>query len=221
MDAADLDVDVYGQVLRDLARVNRWTFTARPALSFVARAIGDAREFSMLDVGFGYGDILREVARWAARRGIAARLVGVDLNPASENLACAATPEGMGITYVTGDYADQCGPFDFIVSSQVAHHMSDAQLTRFLQHMEQMARRGWMICDLHRHGFAYHGFPLLARVMGVHRIVREDGQLSIARSMRPGEWADVLARAGLAPGAAQVKRRFPFRIAVERTFDRP
>lgn len=220
MDAANLDVAVYGQVLRDLARVNRWTFTARPVLAFLARAVGDAREFSLLDVGFGHGDTLRAVARWAARRGIATRLAGVDLNPASEDLARRATPEGMDISYATGDYADQTGPFDFIVSSQVAHHMSDAQLDRFVQHMEQMARRGWMIGDLHRHRFAYHGFPLLARVMGVHRIVREDGQLSIARSLRPGEWPDVLARAGLAQGTACVERRFPFRIAVERTFGR-
>ncbi|KMS56115.1 type 12 methyltransferase [Novosphingobium barchaimii LL02] len=220
MDAANLDVAVYGQVLHDLARVNRWTFTARPVLAFLARAVGDAGGFSMLDVGFGHGDTLRAVARWATRRGIAARLAGVDLNPASEDLARGATPEGMDISYATGDYADQDGPFDFIVSSQVAHHMSDAQLDRFVQHMEHTARRGWMIGDLHRHRFAYHGFPLLARAMGVHRIVREDGQLSIARSLRPGEWPDALARAGLAQGTACVERRFPFRISVERTYGR-
>lgn len=217
MDAEDLDTETYGKVLRDLARVNRWTFTAHPALAFLSRAIGDARSFSLLDVGFGHGDMLRAVAGWAARRGIAARLVGVDLNPSSEGLARAATPTDMAIDYRTGDYADQPERFDFIVSSQVAHHMSDAQLDRFLQHMERTAQAGWLVCDLHRHAFAYYGYPLLARVMGVHRIVREDGQLSIARSMRPGEWPAVLAGAGLDPATIRVARRFPFRIAVERT----
>jgi SAM-dependent methyltransferase len=219
MDAEDLDAETYGKVLRDLARVNRWTFTAHPALAFLSRAIGDARSFSLLDVGFGHGDMLRAAARWAARRGIAARLVGVDLNPASEGLARAATPADMAIEYRTGDYADQPERFDFIVSSQVAHHMADAQLDRFLQHMERTAQSGWLVCDLHRHAFAYYGYPLLARVMGVHRIVREDGQLSIARSMRPGEWPAVLARAGVDPATIRVARRFPFRIAVERTKD--
>lgn len=218
MDAADLDPDVYAQVLRDLARVNRWTFTARPALSFLSRGIGEARSFSLLDVGFGYGDLLRDVARWAGKRGIEARLVGVDLNPASEALARAATPAGMPIDFRTGDYADQPEPFDFIVSAQVAHHMDDAQLARFLNYMQANARRGWLISDLHRHGFAFHGFPLLARAMGVHRIVREDGQLSIARSLRPKEWPQVLARAGLDPDTVPVVRRFPFRLAVERIF---
>ncbi|WP_404479562.1 methyltransferase domain-containing protein [Novosphingobium sp. BL-52-GroH] len=218
MDAAELDVGTYGRVLHDLARVNRWTLTTRPTLAFLSRAIGDARSFSILDVGFGHGDMLRAVARWSARRGIEARMVGVDLNPASEGLARAATQPGLAIDYRTGDYADQPEQFDFIVSSQVAHHMSDDQLGHFLRHMEHASRRGWLVSDLHRHAFAYHGFPLLARMMGVHRIVREDGQLSIARSHRPDEWPEILARSGLDPGAVRIARRFPFRLAVERIF---
>lgn len=222
MDAVDLDSAAYAAVLRDLARVNRWTFTAHSTLSFLSRAVGTGRSFSLLDVGFGYGDLLRTVARWAARRGIEARLVGVDLNPESEGIARAATPsdaaQGVPIDYRTGDYADQPEHFDFIVSSQVAHHMTDEQLTRFLRHMECEARRGWLLCDLHRHAFAYYGFPLLARTLGVHRIVREDGQLSIARSLRPAEWTQVLADAGLGEGTVRVARRFPFRIALEREF---
>lgn len=220
MDAADLDPLVYAEVLRDLALVNRWTFTAHSTMAFLSHALGDARSFSLLDVGFGYGDLLRMVARWARKRGIAATLVGVDLNPASEGLARAATSADLGIDYRTGDYADQPERFDFIVSSQVAHHMSDEQLHRFIRHMEASSGKGWLICDLHRHAFAYHGFPLLARVMGVHRIVREDGQLSIARSMRPSEWPEVLASAGIDPEGVRIARRVPFRIAVERVFPR-
>ncbi len=218
MDAPDLDPRIYGEVLRDLARVNRWTFTAHAALAFLSRAVGDAPGFTLLDVGYGHGDLLRTIANWAARRKIDARLVGVDLNPGSQALARAATPPGLPIEYRTGDYAAQPERFDFIVSSQVAHHMSDEQLNRFLRFMEHDARRGWLICDLNRHLFSYYGFPLLARVMGVHRIVRQDGQLSIARSIRPNEWPAVLTRAGLDPAQARVVRRFPFRVAVERVF---
>ena len=216
MDAADLDPAVYEQVLHDLARVNRWTFTAHPVLAFMKHAIRDARSFRLLDVGFGDGDILRAVARWARRRGIAADLVGVDLNEKSVHAAEIATPADLAIDYRAGDYLDQAGPFDFIISSQVTHHMTDDQLMTFLRHMEAEARMGWLICDLHRHGFAHWGFPILARLMFVHRIVREDGQLSIARSFRPAEWEALLAEAGVPPGAARIVRRFPFRLCVER-----
>lgn len=216
MDAPDLDPAVYAKVLHDLARVNRWTFTAHPVLAYMKRAIGDATRFRLLDVGFGDGDILRGIARWAQRRGIDAELVGVDLNEKSVAAAREATPAGLAIDYRAGDYLDQDGPFDFVISSQVTHHMTDPQLMTFLRYMEDEARRGWLICDLHRHGFAYWGFPLLARLLLVHRIVREDGQLSIARSFRPAEWRALLAEAGIPAADVRIVRRFPFRLCVER-----
>jgi SAM-dependent methyltransferase len=216
MDAADLDAETYGRVLADLSRVNRWTFTAQPVLAFLRGAATSLPAFSLLDVGFGHGDVLRSVSRWADKRGIAARLVGIDLNARSAGIARAATPAEMAIDYRTGDYRDLPRDFDFIISSQVTHHMSDTQLREFLVYMETTARRGWLICDLHRHRFAHAGFPLLARLMAVHRIVREDGRLSIARSFRPGDWPPILADAGVPTGAARIVRRFPFRLSVER-----
>lgn len=216
MDAADLAPAIYERVLHDLARVNRWTFTAWPTIAFLNRAIGSAKRFRLLDVGFGDGDVLRAVARWARRREIEAELVGVDLNEKSLAAARRATPPDLKIDYRAGDYIDQPEQFDFIISSQVTHHMTDAQLMTFLRHMEANARRGWLICDLHRHGFAYRGFPLLARLLRVHRIVREDGQLSIARSFRPGEWRDLLSQAGIAADQVRIVRRFAFRLCVER-----
>jgi SAM-dependent methyltransferase len=215
MDSAELDVAIYAEVLRDLARVNRWTFTAWPVLRFLDRATAGMTRFRLLDVGFGAGDMLRTIAGWAGKRGIEAELVGVDLNPRSAAIAAAATPAGLPISYETGDYRDVPGPFDFVISSQVAHHMSDRELDDFIAFMERSARRGWLINDLHRHRFAHAGFPLLARLLGVHRIVRDDGTLSIARSFRAAEWREILARAGVTEGVAVV-RRFPFRLSVER-----
>jgi hypothetical protein len=43
--------------------------------------------------------------------------------------------------------------------------------------------------------------------------VREDGQLSIARSYRPAEWPPILSEAGVR--GARVFRTFPFRLCVE------
>lgn len=216
MDDPGLDPAVYERVLHDLARVNRWTFTAQPVLAYLRRAVGDAKRFRLMDVGFGDGDVLRAIARWAKKNGIAADLVGVDLNEKSREIARAATPPGLAIDYRTGDYLDQEGPFDFVISSQVTHHMTDDQLTTFLKYMEAEARMGWLICDLHRHRFSHWGFPILARLMMVHRIVREDGRLSIARSFRPAEWKTILADAGIPLESVRIVRRFPFRLCVER-----
>jgi SAM-dependent methyltransferase len=214
MDDPSLDPEVYDEVLKGLGRVNAWTLAARPTLSFLARATRGRAGFSLLDVGSGEGGMLRTVAKWARRRGLDARLTGVDLNPKSEAVARAKTGRNMPIDYRTGDYSG-LGRFDFVISSLVAHHMSDRELRLFLRWMESNSDRGWFVNDLHRHGFAYYGYPLLAALLGVHRIVREDGRLSIARSFRPADWRSILADAGLAQGV-RIRRYFPFRLCVER-----
>ena len=214
MDADDLDPAIYADVVADLAKVNVVTMAARPTLAFLGRAVRGTR-FRLLDVGYGDGDMLRRIARWAATRGVTAELVGIDLNPRSESVARAHTPAGMPINYRTGDYADLADePWDVVVSSLVAHHMTAAQLIAFLRFMERHARAGWFVNDLHRHAFAHLGFPLLATIARWHPIVRHDGTLSIARSYRPGEWAPLLAAAGIED--ARVFRAFPFRLCVER-----
>jgi SAM-dependent methyltransferase len=214
MDDPSLDADVYADVMRDLGRVNSVTMARLPTLEFLDRALAGRKQFRLLDVGYGGGDMLRAIAHWAAKRGIAADLVGVDLNPRSEAAAKRETPATMPIRYITGDYAEMAGDgFDFIVSSLVAHHMTRAELIAFLRFMDANAARGWFINDLHRHGFAWLGYPLLAALMRWHPIVRHDGRLSIARSYRPAEWPPLLDEAGVR--GARVRRVFPFRLCVE------
>lgn len=214
MDAEDLDPAEFAAVLQDLAQVNRVTLAARPTLDFLDRATIDKRRFRLLDVGYGDGDMLRRIAKWAASRGIDTELVGIDLNPNSAPAASARTVLGLPITYRTGDYADLAGePWDFVISSLVAHHMTEAQLVAFVRFMEGRATLGWLVNDLHRHRLAYLGYPLLATMMRWHPIVRHDGRLSIARSYRPDEWPPLLAKAGVTQ--ARVYRAFPFRLCVE------
>lgn len=213
MDADDLDADIYAAVVADLARVNRVTLAARPTLAFLDRIARPGKRLRLLDIGFGDGDMLRRIEHWAARRDVPVELVGIDLNPRSERAARAHTPAQSAIRYVTGDYADMGGGWDATISSLVAHHMTEAELVAFLRWMQDHAG-AWLVNDLHRHGFAHAGWPLLARLACWHPIVRADGHLSIARSFRPAEWPVLLAAAGI--GDARVYRAFPFRLCVER-----
>ncbi len=211
MDSVDLPPETYARVLADLARLNMLTMASRPTLAFLERIARPGQTLKLLDVGFGHGDMLRRVARWGEKRGVACELVGIDLNARSEAIAREATPRGMPITYRTGDYTDLAGEhWDAVISSLVAHHMSRDQLDAFLCFMDREATRGWLVNDLHRHRLSHQGFPLMARALRLHRIVREDGTLSIARSFRPGEWRALLADAGVQ--GAEVQRWFPFRL---------
>lgn len=215
MDDPALPEDIYHAVLGDLAKVNRITLAHRPTLAFLGHATKGRKRLRLLDVGYGQGDMLRAIARWADKRAIHAELVGVDLNSRSAQAARAATDEGMPISYRTGDYADLAGEgWDAVISSLVAHHMTRAQLLGFLRFMEREAACGWFVNDLHRHGLSYAGYPLLARLAGWHPIVRADGHTSIARSYRPEEWRSLLHEADITD--ARIERWFPFRLCVSR-----
>jgi SAM-dependent methyltransferase len=219
MDAVELPPARYAKVLADLSRINALTLAARPTLGFLervrARGIG-SRPWRILDVGFGAGDMLARIARWGERRGVALDLVGVDLNPKSAPVAEARL--GGRARLVTGDYRDLAGEgWDIVLSSLVAHHMTPAQRSEFLCFMEKEAARGWQVNDLHRQRLPFAGYPLLAALAWVDPIVRRDGQLSVGRSFRGGEWAAMLAEAlPETAGDCRIFRSFPYRLCVER-----
>jgi 2-polyprenyl-3-methyl-5-hydroxy-6-metoxy-1,4-benzoquinol methylase len=222
MDTDCVDYADYQRCLRDLGRVNTVTLTHRPMLAWLGRATAGLSGFSLLDVACGHGDALRRIRTWSARRGLSARLDGIDLNPWSTRAAGEATPPDAGIRFITGDvfaFAPEPG-YDFIISSQFTHHLTDAQIVAFVRWMEAHAKRGWFIGDLHRHWFPYYGFGVLARIAMWHRFVRYDGRVSIARSFTHADWQRMLDAAGLSPGEAAIRWHVPFRLCVERRWDR-
>lgn len=211
MDTDCAGYEDYARCLRDLSRVNVVTRAHGPMLRWLRR---HARgRFSLLDVACGHGDALRAVrARFPD-----ARLSGIDLNPWAIRAARAATAPAADIRFLNADafaYRPEA-PFDFIITSQFAHHLTDEEVVRFLAWLEGHAAEGWFIGDLHRHALPYYGFPLLARLAFWHRFVRGDGRISIARGFRPAEWRVLLERAGLG-GRARVTWHVPFRLCVSR-----
>ena len=208
--------------LEDLAQVNRITGAYRPTLQFLSRAaahhLPSARPLEILDVGFGYGDTLRAVRRWAGRRRLPVRLTGIDLQPLAARAAAAAdrkagVPSGE-IRWLTGDASAYLGPQpDLILSSLVMHHLRDAEIVPLLAWMKHTARLGWFINDLERAERPYRWFGVLARVMRWHPYVRHDGPVSFRRAFRPADWERLLLEAGV-PGARLV-RVPPARLCVE------
>lgn len=218
MDTEAVDAADYAACLADLATVNTVTLARLPTLGFMAQAVrcaGD-RPLRVLDVACGEGDMLRRLHRWGRRTGHDLVLTGLDLSAQGIEAAQAATPAGTGIEYRVGNvFAAPPGDVDVVLSSLFTHHLSDADVVRFLRLMEDTARVGWFVNDLHRHPLAFHGFRALSSLAGWHRFVRHDGPVSVARSFRRAEWNRLLQEAGLA-GKARLRWHVPFRWCVAR-----
>ncbi|UEM03936.1 methyltransferase domain-containing protein [Skermanella rosea] len=220
MDTEEVSFEEFQHCLRDLRRINLCTLAYRPTLTWLDRVVKRTgrRRLRILDVGFGYGDMLREIHRWAGRRGVEVELSGVDLNPWSARAAGLATPPDAGIDYRVGDLFDLPGDHraDVVISALFTHHLEDESLVRFLRWMESRAGLGWFSNDLHRHAISHAFARAMVATLPVNRLVVHDAPLSVARAFTRADWDRVIAEAGFAPGEVSVEWFTPFRYGVGR-----
>ena len=118
MDTETCTFEDFRGCLEDLAAVNRLTLAYRPTLQWFATLLREGRlpagrPVRIIDVGSGYGDMLRHVAAWGRRRGIEMTLTGVDMNPWSARAAAeaCATASISAVGWVTAN------AFDFMPDS--------------------------------------------------------------------------------------------------------
>jgi 2-polyprenyl-3-methyl-5-hydroxy-6-metoxy-1,4-benzoquinol methylase len=209
--------------LHDIAAVNWLTLAHRPVilwLNELVRARGPRlpRPLKIVDVGCGYGDLLRRIERWAARRGVAVELAGIDLNQQAVRAAHEATPAASRIEWVCGDAYScaQASEADVVLCSLLTHHLVEPEIVRFLEWMETTARVGWFICDLHRKPVPYRLFGVLMRGAWWHRFIRLDGMRSIRRSFLEEDWVRMCAAAGLEADQVEIRGYWPARLCVGR-----
>jgi SAM-dependent methyltransferase len=205
--------------LHDIASVNRLTMAYRPTLTWVAGVVDGRPQGSaplrIVDVGCGFGDMLRRIELWAAKRGVEVALVGIDLNAHAIRAAKDATPAGSRIAWLAGDAYSYRQPVDVVISSLLTHHLPEPEIVRFMRWMEATAQLGWFVNDLHRQTVPYYAFRAMAAVAGWHHFVRHDGPVSIRRSFVSEDWRRICAAAGV-QDVATISEWRPARLCVQR-----
>ena len=217
LDKGDYTPEEYEGCLVELRRVNRYlgdTRALRRSLLPLIEREG-LKEFSVLDVGAGSGELLRVIADWSRETERRARLVGLELNARS---AAAILEESRGFSEISSVRGDALqlpfkdNSFDYAMCSLFTHHFKDDGVVRILRELSRVARRRIFVIDLHRHAVAYYFFTTVARLFLHNRLIREDGALSILRSFRPAELRQLAQDAQLAH--IKIERRFPFRLVL-------
>ena len=215
----DCSYEDFRACLRSLEQVNRWLLGYRPTLAWLEQLpSGRPDPVHIIDVGSGGGDLLRRIAHWARKRGLAVELTGIDLNPYAARAAIEFTPLQTGIEWVTGDALlyRSAKPVDIIVSSLMTHHLEDDQIVTMLKWMETTARIGWFINDLDRSEVSARLFGWLGRSVGLHPFVCHDGPVSFRRAFRDEDWQRLLHAAGFLPAAVTIRHWRPGRLCVGR-----
>jgi SAM-dependent methyltransferase len=205
--------------LRSLERVNRWTFGYWPTLSWLEYVLPKSKlPIHVLDVGSGGGDLLRQIAVWARKKGTLVQLTGIDLNPYATRAATEFTDSELGIKWITGD-ALSCRPerpVDVVASSLTMHHLEDEEIITLLRWLERTAQIGWFLNDLERSERTAKLFGWFAAIARLHRFVPHDGPVSFQRAFSKDDWVRLLSRAGVPESAVTIKQWRPGRLCVGR-----
>ena len=217
IDTGDYTPAEYERFLREIRFINRWLGDVTALRETLLREIDEQnlREFSVLDVGAGSGELLRVIARAARRRGREARLFGLELNARS---AEAMLEESTAFPEIASVRADALrlpfidGAVDFALCSLFTHHFPNPQVVQILREMRRVARRAIFVIDLRRSPSAYLGYKLFGQVFRLSRLSKHDGALSIQRAFVPAELESLARQADLT--APRVTNHFPARLVL-------
>ena len=217
IDTGNYTAEEYEACIGELQLVNRWMGDAHSLRTTLLREIEvrGLREFSVLDVGAGSGELLRVAAVWARETKRQFHAVGLELNERSAESINEESDRFDEITAVRGNalklpFGD--AQFDYVICSLFTHHFVDEQVVQILGEMSRVARRRIFVIDLHRHPVAYLLYTTLGKLVLHNRLLRHDGALSILRSFKSDELLALAQRAGLRDVA--IERRFPYRLVL-------
>jgi ubiquinone/menaquinone biosynthesis C-methylase UbiE len=217
LDTGNYTPEEYEHCISELQLVNRWMGDAHALKQSLLKDVeqNSLKEFSVLDVGAGSGELLRVAATWARSTGRRFKGVGLELN---ERSAQAIREESNGFPEITSVRGDglrlpfAAAEFDYVMCSLFTHHFVDEQVVHILREMSRVARRRIFVIDLHRDPVPYFFYTTLGKLVLKNRLLRHDGALSILRSFKADELKTLGQRAGLRD--VLVEHHFPARLVL-------
>jgi ubiquinone/menaquinone biosynthesis C-methylase UbiE len=217
IDTGDYTPEEYEACIAELQFVNRWMGDSKVLKQTLLKDVeqNSLREFSVLDVGAGSGELLRVAATWARGTGRTFNGVGLELNERSAQAIREESKEFPEITSVRGDALKlpfRPDEFDYVMCSLFTHHFIDEQVVKILREMDRVAKRRIFVIDLHRDPVPYFFYTTLGKLVLKNRLLRHDGALSILRSFK----AEEMVRLGQAAGLRDVwvEHHFPARLVL-------
>jgi len=154
------------------------------------------KTITIIDLGCGHGDILRDVAKFGRKNKYNFKLVGVDANPDAIEYARELSKDYSELSFETIDIFSEDfkkQTYDVVLCTLFLHHFKNDQLISFLKTAIKKATIGGVVNDLHRHRIAYYLFKVIG-VFIKNKMVREDGLTSVLRAFKKKEIKTILTK---------------------------
>ncbi len=189
------DFTLEGEELKDaldkIAKINQLLGGNKLTLSGLKKLLPNKNQLvTIIDVGCGNGDMLRQIADYGKANGYNLNLIGIDANAFTIKYASQLSADYPNINYLCEDIftinsvALKC---DIFLCTLTLHHFKDEEIIELLTIFKNNSILGIVINDLQRSSIAYRLFQLLCVTFQLNKMSREDGLVSILRGFKKQE----------------------------------
>lgn len=189
------DFTLEGEELKDaldkIAKINQLLGGNKLTLSGLKKLLPNKNQLvTIIDVGCGNGDMLRQIADFGKENGYNFNLTGIDANAFTIKYASQLSENYPNINYLCEDIftinfvALKC---DIFLCTLTLHHFKDEEIIELLTIFKNNSILGIVINDLQRSSIAYRLFQLLCVTFQLNKMSREDGLVSILRGFKKQE----------------------------------
>ncbi|WP_310381088.1 methyltransferase domain-containing protein [Flavobacterium sp.] len=191
------DFSMEGDLLRDalvkIAKINQLLGGNKLTLQGVQFLLSNSakkQQITIVDVGCGNGDMLRNLADFGIKNNYNLQLIGIDANKFTVNVACELSIQYPNISYRCIDVFDETFAklkYDIVLCTLTLHHFKDNEIMKIVSVFNANAAIGIVINDLHRSSVSYRLFQVVCFVFRLNAMSREDGLTSILRGFKKAE----------------------------------
>ncbi len=210
MDKPDCDHDKLFQTYQHFASINSFLSGWKKIYSVQLKPLmlDNQRTYSLLDIGFGGGDIPLAISRWAKSDGIDLSITAIETDQRALDYV-ERLPSDEKVVFLncsSSELLETGEQFDFTISNNLLHHLSDDEIKSLMSDSEQLTKKLILFNDISRSDIGLMLYHIYSRVFFKDSFVTVDGLASIKRSFTQTELAEYTF------GSWKVESQFPFRL---------
>lgn len=196
MDDFSIDGILLHDALDKLATINTWlggNMVTIKGLKVLLKGIPKSSKITIIDLGCGGGDILRDIAKFGQKEGFDFELIGIDANKHATEYAGELSSKYENIQFFQCDvFSDEFKAlkYDIAITTLFLHHFKEDQLLKLMDQLLGQAKIGLVVNDLQRHWLAYYLFKVIT-VFEKNKMIVEDGLTSVLRGFKRKELKEI------------------------------
>lgn len=210
MDDPNCDSEKLKNTYRQFRKINKllskWELIYKKEIKpILKRQSGKA---SLLDIGFGGGDISLQLSELASKDGFHLDITSIDSDPRSlEYIQTLEIPSNIHFRHaLSTDLVNEQVSYDFVISNHLLHHLDQPSFETICSEAKLLATKKVIFNDIERSDLGFIFFASLSKLFFRNSFISYDGRISIKRSYTFDELSQI------APGNWKVRRIIPYRL---------